>query len=47
MDRIYIIVKSWYDQGLIDDQEWQNFCTAMLETLMEDNQDVLQRLKNM
>ena len=46
MDRIYIIVKSWYDQSLIDDQEWQNFCTAMLEILMEDNQDVLKRLKN-
>lgn len=47
MERVYDLIKSWYDDGYIDDAQWKNFCTAMLEALMEDNQDVLKRLKNM
>lgn len=47
MERVYFLVKCWYDRDAIDDQEWQEFCTAMLEALMEDNQEVLKRLKNM
>ena len=46
MERVYVLVKCWYERDAIDDQEWQEFCTAMLEALMEDNQDVLKRLKN-
>lgn len=47
MERVYQLVKCWYNRYAIDDQEWQEFCTIMLEALMEDNQDVLKRLKNM
>lgn len=47
MERIYNLIKSWYDDSYIDDAQWQEFCTAMLEALMEENQDVLKRLKNM
>lgn len=47
MERIYDMVKSWYDDGMIDTTEWQKFCTATLEVLMDKNQDVLKRLKNM
>ena len=47
MEKIYNMVKSWYDDGMIGTIEWQEFCTATLETLMEKNQDVLKRLKNM
>lgn len=46
MERVYALVKCWYERDVIDDLEWQEFCTAMLEALMEDNQDVLKRLKN-
>jgi hypothetical protein len=46
MERVYALVKCWYERDAIDDQEWQEFCTAMLEVLMEENQDVLKRLKN-
>lgn len=46
MQRVYDLVKCWYDRDAIDSQEWQEFCTAMLEALMEDNRDVLKRLKN-
>lgn len=45
MERVYALVKCWYERYTIDDQEWQEFCTAMLEALMEKNQDVLKRLK--
>lgn len=46
MERVYALVKCWYERDAIDDQEWQEFCTEMLEALMEDNKDVLKRLKN-
>lgn len=47
MERVYDLVRCWYERNAIDDQEWQEFCTAMLEALMDNNQDVLKRLKNM
>ena len=47
MERVYDLIKGWRDDDYIDDAQWQKFCTAMLEALMEDNQDVLKRLKNM
>ena len=47
MERVYALVKCWYDRDVIDDQEWKEFCELMLRALMEDNQDVLKRLKNM
>ena len=46
MTRIYDLIRSWYDDNYIDDAQWQEFCATMLETLMEENQDVLKRLKN-
>lgn len=46
MQRIYDLVKSWYDDNYIDNAQWQDFCTTVLEALMEDNQDVLKRLKD-
>ena len=46
MERVYFLVKCWYERDAIDDQEWQEFCTAMLEALMADNKEVLKRLKN-
>ena len=46
MERIYNMVKSWYDDGMIGSTEWQEFCTTILEALMEKNQEVLKRLKN-
>ena len=45
MERVYALVKCWYDRDAIDIQEWQEFCTAMLGALMDDNQFVLKRLK--
>ena len=46
MDKVYYLVKCWYDREVIDDQEWQEFCTAVLEHLMETNNQVLINLKN-
>ena len=46
MEKVYYLVKDWYDRDIIDDQKWQEFCTAMLKALMEENQDILKRLKN-
>ena len=42
MDNIYYLVKCWYDREAIDDEE---FCRLMLEYLMEQNTDILKRLK--
>ena len=38
MERVYALVKCWYERDAIDDQEWQEFCELMLRALMEDNQ---------
>lgn len=35
MKKIYDLVKCWYDREVIDIDEWQEFCTAMLEAIME------------
>ena len=34
-----------YCQGEISREDWQEFCTLFLEELMEENVDVLKRLK--
>jgi hypothetical protein len=47
MERVYDLVKYWYEIHRIDENEWQAFCETMLEALMEENQEVLKRLKNM
>lgn len=47
MEKIYDMVKTWYEDGCIDHENWRDFCVACLEMLMEENQDVLKRLKNM
>lgn len=46
MERIYELVRSWYDDNYIDTAQWQEFCTTVLEALMEENEEVLKRLKN-
>ena len=43
MKRVYWLVKCWYDRDAIDEQEWQEFCTIMLETLMEITLDILEK----
>ena len=45
MERVYNLVKCWYENGTIDDQDWKEFCEVCLEHLMEDNKKVLDRLK--
>ena len=35
MQRVYDLVKCWYDREVIDDQEWKEFCELMLAELME------------
>ena len=47
MKRIYGLVRVWYESGRIDDQDWKEFCEVFLENLMEENKNVLDRLKNM
>ena len=44
--RYYKFVRRLALLGLIKEETWQNFCNACLEELMEQNQDVLKRLKN-
>lgn len=34
-----------YCKGEIPMEEWQDFCTFFLEELMEENVDILKRLK--
>ena len=41
----YELYKLLYEQNYISDQAWQEFCTQCLEELMEENKDVLIRLK--
>ena len=45
MEKIYQLVKCWYDRDVLYDHEWQEFCELMLQILMEDNKEVLKRLK--
>lgn len=35
-----------YTKGLITEKEWQTIAGQLLETLLQDNADVLNRLKN-
>lgn len=37
MEKIYNLVKCWYDREVIDNQEWQEFCVAILEMIMKEN----------
>lgn len=46
MERLYNIVKSWYDDGIITTENWQEFCVICLEEIMKENEKVLDRLKN-
>lgn len=46
MERLYNVVKSWYDDGIITTENWQEFCVICLEELMTKNEKVLDRLKN-
>jgi hypothetical protein len=35
-----------YKQGRISKQFWENYCTQCLAELMQENREVLERLKN-
>ena len=35
-----------FKKGKISRKEWENYCMEILEQLMKENQEVLQRLKN-
>lgn len=41
----YEFYKLLHEQNYISDQAWQKFCTECLEELMEENKDILIRLK--
>lgn len=45
--RYYKFVRKLALMGLIKEETWQNFCEACLKELMEENEKVLKRLKNM
>lgn len=47
MDKIknYGYYKALYEQHYISKQAWQEFCTQCLEELMEENKEILIRLK--
>lgn len=44
--RYYKFVKRLALMGLIKKETWQNFCKACLKELMEENEKILERLKN-
>ena len=44
-ERIYNAVITGYIKGLISEMDWQDYCTRILYTIMEDNKDVFIRLK--
>ena len=35
MERLYNVVKSWYDRGIITTENWQEFCDVCLEEIMK------------
>jgi Fe-S cluster biosynthesis and repair protein YggX len=41
----YELYKLLYEQNYISKEAWQEFCTQCLEELMEENKEVLIRLK--
>lgn len=34
MKKIYNLVKIWYEQKIIDDQSWKEFCELVLKEIM-------------
>lgn len=42
----YDFMYQLYKNHQISKQRWQEYCTACLEELMKQNQEVLERLKN-
>ena len=45
-EKEYKIKYEDYLKGIITKKEWSDYCFKILEQLMEDNKDVLYRLKN-
>lgn len=45
-EKEYKIKYEQYLKGTINKKDWDNYCFKILEQLMEDNKDVLIRLKN-
>lgn len=43
----YDIMKDIYEKGIVTDEIWFKYCEKTLEELMEENKEVLDRLKNM
>ena len=47
MERFYNLIKNWYVNGVINTENFQEFCDAYLEEITKENEKVLDRLKNM
>jgi hypothetical protein len=47
MEQIYNLVEEWSRKGLIGEEEWLDFCETIVIELLEQNSDLLKRLKNM
>ena len=47
MEQIYNLVEQWYRKGVIGEKEWLDFCETVLIELLEQNSDLLKKLKNM
>ena len=45
-EREYKIKYEQYSKGIISQKDWDNYCFKILKHLMEDNKDILIRLKN-
>ena len=41
----YELVRSWFREGTISTNDWNEFCQAGLEELMENNKNILKNLK--
>lgn len=44
--KIYKAVQTGYLRGWISRMDWQDYCQMILYRIMEENKDVLIRLKN-
>ena len=44
--RHYELVRDLWESKEIREATWNDFCAVCLEELMEDNQNILRRLKN-
>ena len=41
----YLEMEQKFMEGKITVDEWKDFCTLLLDCILEDNEDILKRLK--